>query len=416
MDIFDKALATRGQQDIEWAERAMPAVMAIRERFAREQPLKGMRAAACMHVTAETAVLVRTLAAGGAEVRLCASNPLSVQDTVAAGLAVLDRIEVFAIAGEDRDTYFRHLEQAIEHRPHLVLDDGADLTTLLHTRRTDLLDSVIGGTEETTTGVTRLHSMAHEGVLKFPVFAVNDARTKHMFDNRYGTGQSTLDAFMRATNRLIAGSTFVVCGYGWCGRGVAERAAGLGARVIVTEVDPVRALEAVMDGLTVMPLQDAVAHADFLCTTTGNEHVVRTEHFDSMKSGIVIANAGHFDVEIDLQALDRLATSQRNVRDHLTEFTLPDGRVVLVVAQGRLVNLAAAEGHPADVMDLSFANQALAAEALALGHNTPAPGVHAVPDEIDRAVARVKLEAIGTRIDTLTKAQERYLAGWRTGT
>lgn len=416
MDIFDETLAARGQQDIEWAQRAMPAVMAIRKRFEREQPLKGIRAAACMHVTAETAVLVRTLAAGGAEVRLCASNPLSVQNTVAAGLAVLDGIEVFAIAGEDRETYFRHLEQSIEHRPHLILDDGADLTTLLHTKRTDLLESVVGGTEETTTGVTRLRSMAHEGVLKFPVFAVNDARTKHMFDNRYGTGQSTLDAFMRSTNRLIAGSTFVVCGYGWCGRGVAMRAAGLGARVIVTEVDPVRGLEAVMDGLTVMPLRDAVEHANFLCTTTGNEHVVRAEHFERMKSGIVIANAGHFDVEIDLEALGELATSQREVRDHLTEFTLPGGRVVFVVAKGRLVNLAAAEGHPADVMDLSFAVQALAAETLASGRDVPSPGVHGIPDEMDRAVASVKLEAIGTRIDTLTDAQQRYLAGWRTGT
>lgn len=416
MDIFDATLATRGQQDIEWAERAMPAVMAIRERFSRERPLEGMRAAACMHVTAETAVLVRTLAAGGAEVRLCASNPLSVQDTVAAGLAVGDGIEVLAIAGEDRETYFRHLGQAIEHRPHLVLDDGADLTTLLHTDRTDLLETVLGGTEETTTGVTRLHSMAHEGVLEFPVFAVNDARTKHMFDNRYGTGQSTLDAFMRATNRLIAGSTFVVCGYGWCGRGVAERAAGLGARVIVVEVDPVRGLEAVMDGLTVMPLLDAVEHADFLCTTTGNEHVVGGEHFERMKPGIVIANAGHFDVEIDLDALEALATSKRNVRDHLTEFTLRDGRSILLIAQGRLVNLAAAEGHPADVMDLSFANQALAAEAIALGRNVPPAGVHAIPDDIDRAVAKVKLDAIGVRIDTLTPAQERYLSGWRAGT
>ncbi|MGH1345017.1 MAG: adenosylhomocysteinase [Nannocystales bacterium] len=416
MDIFDNSLAPRGQQDIEWAERAMPAVMAIRERFARERPLEGIRAAACMHVTAETAVLVRTLAAGGAEVRLCASNPLSVQNTVAAGLAVLDGIEVFAIAGEDRDTYFRHLGQAVEHRPHLVLDDGADLTTLLHTKRTDLLDSVIGGTEETTTGVTRLHSMAREGVLRFPVFAVNDARTKHMFDNRYGTGQSTLDAFMRATNRLIAGSTFVVCGYGWCGRGVAERAAGLGARVIVTEVDPVRGLEALMDGLAVMPLKEAVEQADFLCTTTGNEHVVRAEHFERMKSGIVIANSGHFDVELDLKALEYIATAQRELRDHLTEFTLPGGRVVLVVAQGRLANLAAAEGHPADVMDLSFANQALAAESLALGRGVPAPGVHTIPDDIDRAVAAVKLEAIGVRIDVLTDAQQRYLEGWRTGT
>ena len=415
MHISDESLAKRGVSDIEWAERAMPALLAIRTRFLRERPLAGLRVAACLHVTAETAVLMRTLAAGGADVRLCGSNPLSVQDTVAAGLAVEDGIPVFAIAGEDRETYFRHLEQSIEHRPHLVLDDGADLATLLHTKRTDLLEDVVGGTEETTTGVTRLRGMAREGVLRYPVFAVNDARTKHMFDNRYGTGQSTLDAFMRATNRLIAGSTFVVAGYGWCGRGVATRAAGLGARVVVTEVDPIRALEASMDGHAVMPLLEAVTQADFLCTTTGNEHVVRREHFERLKSGAVIANAGHFDVELELDALADLSTGRRTLRDHLEEFDLPDGRRVLVVSQGRLVNLAAAEGHPADVMDLSFANQALAAEALAKG-KTPPPGVHTLPEAIDQEVARVKLEAMGVQFDRLTEAQERYLDGWRAGT
>lgn len=415
MDISDETLAARGVSDIEWAERAMPALLAIRARFQRDQPLAGMRVAACLHVTAETAVLMRTLAAGGADIRLCGSNPLSVQDTVAAGLAVEDGIPVFAIAGEDRETYFRHLEQSIEHRPHLVLDDGADLATLLHTKRTDLLQDVIGGTEETTTGVTRLRGMAREDVLRYPVFAVNDARTKHMFDNRYGTGQSTIDAFMRATNRLIAGSTFVVAGYGWCGRGIATRAAGMGARVIVTEVDPIRALEATMDGHTVMPLLDAAALADFLCTTTGNEHVVRREHFERMKSGAVVANAGHFDVELDLDGLADLAVGRRTLRDHLEEFDLPGERRVLVVSQGRLVNLAAAEGHPADVMDLSFANQALAAESLARGEN-PSPGVHTLPAAIDQEVARVKLDAMGVQFDRLTAAQARYLDGWRAGT
>ena len=416
MDISDKSLEARGTSDIAWAERAMPTLLAIRERFRQERPLAGMRVSACMHVTAETAVLVRTLTAGGAEVRLCASNPLSVQDTVAAGLAVGDRIPVFAIAGEDRDTYFRHLEQSVEHRPHLVLDDGADLATLLHTKRRDLLAGVVGGTEQTTTGVTRLRGMANEGVLAYPVFAVNDAKTKHMFDNRYGTGQSTVDAFMRATNRLIAGSTFVVCGYGWCGRGVAMRAAGLGARVVVTEVDPIRSLEAVMDGFTVMPLLDAVQRADFLCTATGNEHVVGRAHFERMKPGAVVANAGHFDVELDLDALAELATARRGIRDHLEAFELSDGREVLVVSQGRLVNLAAAEGHPADVMDLSFANQALAAESLAKGGDPPAAGVHALPEAVDQEVARVKLAAMGVAFDQLTDAQRSYLDGWRTGT
>lgn len=415
MDISDKSLATHGVRDIEWAERAMPALLAIRARFERERPLAGLRVAACLHVTAETAVLMRTLAAGGADIRLCGSNPLSVQDTVAAGLAVEDGIPVFAVAGEDRDTYFRHLEQSIEHRPHLVLDDGADLATLLHTKHTELLEDVIGGTEETTTGVTRLRGMAREDVLRYPVYAVNDAQTKHMFDNRYGTGQSTIDAFMRATNRLFAGSTFVVAGYGWCGRGVAARAAGLGARIIVTEVDPIRALEATMDGHTVMPLLEAVTFADFLCTTTGNEHVVRREHFERLKSGAVVANAGHFDVELDLGALAELTTSRRKLRDHLEEFELPGGRHVLVVSEGRLVNLAAAEGHPADVMDLSFANQALAAESLARGSKPP-PGVYTLPAAIDQEVARVKLEAMGVRFDRLTEDQQRYLEGWRSGT
>ena len=415
-DITDPNLATRGRDRIAWAERAMPVLAAIRARFARERPLAGTRVAACLHVTAETAALVRVLAAGGADVRLCASNPLSTQDDVAAALVVDDAIPVFARAGEDRTTYFSHLESALAHRPQLVMDDGADLTTLLHTTHTALADTVVGGTEETTTGVTRLRAMAHDGVLRWPVIAVNDAATKHMFDNRHGTGQSTIDGILRATNRLLAGSCFVVCGYGWCGRGLAARAAGMGARVIVTEVDPLRALEAVMDGYQVLPIARAAALGDIFCTVAGNAGVIRREHFLAMKDGAVVANAGHFDVELDLVALRELAPSPRRIRPALDEHTLPDGRRVYLVAEGRLANLAAAEGHPADVMDMSFADQALSAAHVLAAGRTLQPAVHSVPQAIDREVVRLKLAAIGVEIDTLTDAQRDYLAGWHVGT
>ena len=414
MHIHSADLADAGVAKIDWAQRAMPVLASIRARFAKDKPLAGKAIAACLHVTAETAVLMRTLAAGGADVRLCASNPLSTQDDVAAALAVRDGIEVFAIAGEDRDTYFSHLRATLEHQPQILMDDGADLATLAHTEARQL--AVLGGTEETTTGVTRLRSMAGEGVLRYPVIAVNDAKTKHMFDNRYGTGQSTIDGFLRATNRLIAGSTFVVCGYGWCGRGLATRAAGMGARVVVTEVDPIRALEAVMDGFDVRPIAEAVKVADFLCTVTGGEHVVAREHFAALKDGAIVANAGHFDAELDIAALADLAVERVPIRPSLVAYRLADGRTVHLLAEGRLVNLAAAEGHPADVMDLSFANQALAAEHLAVQGAGLSPKVFALPDAIDREVAQLSLSARGVQIDTLTDAQRRYLHGWRAGT
>lgn len=393
----------------------MPALAAVRRRFAAERPLAGVRVAACLHVTAETGALVRTLAAGGAEVRLCASNPLSTQDDVAAAL-VDDGIAVFAIGGEDRATYYRHLRQALEHGPQVIMDDGADLTTLVHTERPDLGQAIVGGTEETTTGVTRLRGMAAEGVLRFPMIAVNDAATKHMFDNRHGTGQSTIDAFLRATNRLLAGSCFVVCGYGWCGKGVAMRAAGMGARVVVTEVDPIRALEAMMDGYVVAPMIEAAKLGDFFCTVAGNRDVIRREHFLVMKDGAMVANAGHFDVELELPALAELAVARRVIRPSLEQFELADGRCLHVLAEGRLVNLGAAEGHPPDVMDLSFADQALAAEHVATQGRTLAPGVYALPKALDEEVARLKLAAMGVTLDELTEGQRRYLGGWRVGT
>jgi adenosylhomocysteinase len=416
IDIQSRDLAPQGRSRIAWAMRAMPALAAIGRRFAVERPLAGVRVSACLHVTAETGALVRTLVAGGAQVRLCASNPLSTQDDVAAALAVDEGIGMFAIAGEDRDTYYRHLHSALEHRPHVIMDDGADLTTLVHTERPDLGEAIMGGTEETTTGVTRLRSMAADGVLRFPMIAVNDAETKHLFDNRHGTGQSTIDAFMRATNRLLAGSCFVVCGYGWCGRGVAMRAAGMGARVVVTEVDPTRALEAVMDGFQVLPMRRAATVGDFFCTVAGNRDVIRREHFAVMKDGAMVANAGHFDVELELPALAELAVARREIRPSLEQFELADGRCVHVLAQGRLVNLGAAEGHPADVMDLSFADQALAAEHVATQGRTLAPGVYAMPRALDQQVARLKLEAMGIELDVLTEGQARYLGGWRAGT
>lgn len=415
-DITDAALAARGRDRIEWAERAMPVLAAIRRRFAASRPLAGVRVAACMHVTAETAALVRTLAAGGASVRLCASNPLSTQDDVAAALVVDDGIAVFARAGEDRATYFAHLEAALAGRPQLVMDDGADLTTLIHTTHAALGEAVIGGTEETTTGVTRLRSMSREGALRWPVIAVNDATTKHMFDNRYGTGQSTIDAIVRCTNRLLAGACFVVCGYGWCGRGLAARAAGMGARVIVTEVDPLPALEAVMDGYQVLPIARAAAIGDFFCTVTGTCQVIGRAEFLAMKDGAVICNSGHFDVELDLAALAELAPTSRRLRPSLDERVLADGRRLYLLAEGRLVNLAAAEGHPADVMDMSFADQALAAEHLLTEGRALAAGVHPVPPALDREVARLKLAALGVEIDVLTEAQRAYLGGWHVGT
>jgi adenosylhomocysteinase len=415
-DITDPNLAARGRDRIAWAERAMPVLMAIRGRFARTRPFAGTRVAACLHVTAETAALVRTLAAGGASVRLCASNPLSTQDDVAAALVVDDGVAVFARTGEDRTTYFQHLEAALADRPQIVMDDGADLTTLLHTTHAALAADVVGGTEETTTGVTRLRAMAREGVLRWPVIAVNDAPTKHMFDNRYGTGQSTIDGILRATNRLLAGACFVVCGYGWCGRGLATRAAGMGARVVVTEVDPLRALEAVMDGYQVLPIARAAAVGDFFCTVTGNVGVIGRDQFAAMKDGAVIANAGHFDVELDLAALRELAPNPRRIRPALDEHVRPDGRRIYLVAEGRLANLAAAEGHPADVMDLSFADQALSAEHVLTAGQRLAVAVHSVPQAIDTEVVHLKLRALGVEIDVLTDAQRDYLAGWHAGT
>jgi adenosylhomocysteinase len=415
-DIKDRNLADKGKLRIEWAARSMPVLRSIKERFEREKPLSGIRIAACLHVTTETAFLMQTLKAGGASIRLCASNPLSTQDDVAASLAVHDGIPVFAIKGEDRDTYYRHIIQALEERPQITMDDGADLVSTLHTERQELIGEVIGGTEETTTGVIRLRSMADKGVLRYPIVAVNDANTKHLFDNRYGTGQSTIDGIIRATNRLIAGSVFVVCGYGWCGRGVAMRARGMGARVVVTEVDPLRALEAVMDGYEVMPIAEAAKIGDFFCTLTGNIHVIRKEHFEMMKDGAIVSNSGHFNVELDLEALSQMAVSRRMVRDFVEEFRLKDGRSIYVLAEGRLVNLAAAEGHPSSVMDMSFANQALCVEYLAREGKNLAKQVYTVPRQIDEEVARLKLASMGISIDQLTEEQDRYLHSWEMGT
>ncbi|MFN3285504.1 MAG: adenosylhomocysteinase [bacterium] len=415
-EIRDAALAPAGVLRVEWADGQMPVLRRIRERFARERPLEGVRVAACLHVTTETANLVRTLVAGGAEVALCASNPLSTQDDVAAALVVEYGVPTFAMRGEDRATYYRHIQQVLDTRPHLTLDDGADLVTTLHRERTDVLRGVRGGTEETTTGVLRLRAMARSGALRYPVVAVNDAKTKHWFDNRYGTGQSAVDGILRATNLLLAGRTVVVCGYGSCGRGVAARARGMGAHVWVTEVDPLAALEAVMDGFPVVPMAEAARRGEVFVTVTGNRDVIRREHFEVMRDGAVLANAGHFDVEIDVAGLRALATGSRRVREHVEEFTLPDGRRLYLLAEGRLVNLAAAEGHPAAVMDMSFANQALCVEWLARSAGELAPQVYPVPEEIDRQVAALKLEAMGVRIDQLTPEQRRYLESWEEGT
>ncbi len=415
-DVKDLALADKGKLRIEWAGREMPVLKKIRERFEREKPLAGIKIGACLHVTTETANLMDVLKAGGAEVALCASNPLSTQDDVAAALVKYYEIPVFAIRGEDRDTYYAHIKAVLDIEPHITMDDGADLISTLHAEFPERTAKVIGGTEETTTGVIRLRAMAKDGALKYPVIAVNDALTKHLFDNRYGTGQSTIDGILRATNRLLAGSIFVVAGYGWCGRGVAMRARGMGARVIVTEVDPLKALEAVMDGFDVMPMEEAAEKGDFFCTLTGDIHVIRKEHFLKMKDGAIVANSGHFNVELDLDGLKEVSTEVRRVREHVDEYTLVNGRKIYVLAEGRLVNLAAAEGHPSAVMDMSFANQALCAEYLVKHGKELENKVYKVPQEIDQAVAEMKLSAMGIRIDRLTPEQEKYLSSWEMGT
>jgi adenosylhomocysteinase len=415
-DVRDLALAPAGKRRIEWADRQMPVLTAIRERFAAERPLAGLRVAACLHVTSETANLMRTLRAGGAEVLLCASNPLSTQDDVAASLVADHEISVFAIHGEDSATYYSHIESAIERRPHLTMDDGCDVVSTIHQRHPEMLGDILAGTEETTTGVIRLRAMEADGVLGYPIIAVNEANTKHLFDNRYGTGQSTLDGVLRATNLLVAGRTLVVCGYGWCGRGLAERGRGMGAHVVVVEVDPLAALQAVMDGHRVMPMAEAAPLGDIFITVTGDKHVLRREHFEAMKDGAVVANSGHFDVEIDIPALRELAAGHSVARPMVEQFDMADGRRIYLLAEGRLVNLAAAEGHPASVMDMSFANQALAAEHVAKNHDSLEKRVYTVPKDLDDRVAALKLESMGVRIDTLSDEQRSYLASWDQGT
>ncbi|HHI98071.1 MAG TPA: adenosylhomocysteinase [Thermodesulfatator atlanticus] len=414
--VKDLGLAEKGKLRIEWAGREMPVLKQIRRRFIEEKPLAGIRIGACLHVTTETANLMDVLKSGGAEVALCASNPLSTQDDVAAALVKYYEIPVFAIRGEDRDTYYAHIKAVLDIEPHITMDDGADLISTLHAEFPERAAKVIGGTEETTTGVIRLRAMAKDGALKYPVIAVNDALTKHLFDNRYGTGQSTIDGILRATNRLLAGSIFVVAGYGWCGRGVAMRARGMGARVIVTEVDPLKALEAVMDGFDVMPMDEAAEKGDFFCTLTGDIHVIRKEHFLKMKDGAIVANSGHFNVELDLDGLKSISNEVRRVRDHVDEYTLVNGKKIYVLAEGRLVNLAAAEGHPSAVMDMSFANQALCAEYLVKHGKELENKVYKVPEDIDRAVAEMKLAAMNIKIDRLTPEQEKYLSSWEMGT
>jgi len=438
-DIKDINLAGKGRLRIEWAEMSMPVLTMIRERFTKEKPLKNLRLSACLHITTETASLLKTLKAGGADVVGCASNPLSTQDDVAASLVADDEIPVFAIKGEDHATYYSHILSALKHRPHLTMDDGADLVSSIHfmalekwdeleasvsdwgkglseAERREFLSGVLGGTEETTTGVIRLRSMEKDGVLQFPIISVNDANTKHLFDNRYGTGQSTVDGIIRATNRLLAGSTFVVSGYGWCGRGVAMRAKGHGAHMIVCEVDPLRALEAVMDGYQVMPIAKAAPLGDFFCTLTGDMNVIRAEHFANMKDGAIVSNSGHFDVELDLPGLTEASVERRPLREFVEEFTLNNGRKIYVLGQGRLINLAAAEGHPSSVMDMSFANQALSAEYMANEHAKMVKKVYPVPRDIDDEIARLKLASMGIEIDTLTPEQEKYLGSWEMGT
>ena len=415
-DVKDLALADQGKRRMEWAFQSMPVLQTIRKQFIKIQPLAGIRIAACLHVTTETANLMVTLRDGGANAVLCASNPLSTQDDVAAALVRDYGIPVFAIKGENNDVYYSHLSATADHKPQITMDDGADLVHLLHTKRQDLLDGIVGGTEETTTGVIRLRAMAKEGVLRYPIIAVNDALTKHLFDNRYGTGQSTLDGVIRATNMLLAGMTIVVAGYGWCGRGVASRARGMGANVIVTEIDPTKALEAVMDGFRVMTMNEAATLGDIFITLTGNKHVIAKDHFEKMKNGAILSNSGHFNIEIDLEALAKVASSRRPTREFVEEFALRDGRRIYVLGEGRLINLAAAEGHPASVMDMSFANQALSAEYMVKNHNTLQKAVYSVPDHLDKQVAKLKLEAMKVSIDRLTMEQEHYLASWSEGT
>lgn len=425
-DIKDITLADKGKARIEWADQSMPVLTLIRKRFEKEKPLAGIKMSACLHITTETANLAKTLKAGGAEVMLCASNPLSTQDDVTAALVKEYQISVFAIKGEDNKTYYNHINAVLDQEPVITMDDGADLVSTLHSQRVELIENIIGGTEETTTGIIRLRSMAEEGVLRFPLIAVNDADTKHLFDNRYGTGQSTVDGIIRATNRLLSGSIFVVCGYGWCGRGLAMRAHGMGANIIVTEVDPIRALEAIMDGYRVMPIAEAAPIGDFFCTVTGDINVIREEHFREMKDGAIICNSGHFNVELEIArhdkegnlvgGLEKLAVEKKNTREFIEEYTLPNGRKINLLAEGRLINLASAEGHPSSVMDMSFANQALSAEYLVKNAKELKPSVYPVPKEIDREIARLKLKGMEINIDTLTSEQEKYLASWEIGT
>jgi adenosylhomocysteinase len=414
--VKDIALSSKGKKRIEWAENDMPVLLRIRESFSKKKPLKGVKVGACLHVTTETAALAITLKEGGADVCLCASNPLSTQDDVAASLVKNQRIPVFAIKGEDNRTYYKHINAVLDKKPNITMDDGADLVSMIHTKRKALASGIIGSTEETTTGIIRLQSLADQNILMFPVIAVNNAATKHFFDNRYGTGQSTIDGIVRATNRLLAGSIFVVCGYGWCGRGVAMRARGMGANVVVTEIDSLRALEAVMDGYRVMPISEAARVGDFFCTVTGNINVIRKEHFRVMKDGAIVSNSGHFNVELDLEGLKDITRGRRKIRDFVEEYRLKNGRRIYVLAEGRLVNLASAEGHPASVMDMSFANQALAAGYLVKKGTKLKNKVYPVPEAIDRDIARLKLATMGMKIDTLTKEQKKYLASWEMGT
>ncbi len=415
-DVKDLGLAEKGKLRIEWANQNMPVLNLILKRFSKEKPVAGVRLGLCLHVTTETASLCKTLKAAGADVSICASNPLSTQDDVAASLVKHDKIPVFAIKGEDNETYYKHINAVLDAKPMMTMDDGADLVSTIHSERPDLIKNIIGGTEETTTGVIRLRSMAEKKVLKFPVVAVNDADTKHLFDNRYGTGQSTMDGIIRATNRLVAGTYFVVAGYGWCGRGLAMRAHGMGAKVIVTEIDPLKALEAVMDGYQVMPMAEAAKTGDFFCTVTGDINVIRGEHFKVMKDGAIVANSGHFNVELDLPSLEEMSKKKRRIREFVEEYTLPTGRRINVLGEGRLVNLAAAEGHPSSVMDMSFANQALSAEFMVKQGKALKKTVYTVPKEIDAEIAKLKLEAMGIKIDKLTREQEEYLASWEMGT
>lgn len=415
-EIKDIGLAEKGKDKIEWAEKQMPVLLIIRKKFSKEKPLKGIRISACLHVTTETANLARTLKEGGAEVYLCASNPLSTQDDVAASLVKDFRIPVFAIKGEDKDTYYQHIEKVLNCRPNITMDDGADLVSTIHSQKKELIEDIIAGTEETTTGVIRLRSMEKDKALKYPIIAVNDAQTKYLFDNRYGTGQSTIDGLLRATNILIAGKIFVICGYGWCARGLAMRASGMGAQVIITEVDPMKALEAVMEGYQVMPIKEAAKIGDIFITLTGDINVISIEEFPLMKDGAILANSGHFNVEINISALEKLSLNKKKIREYIEEYTLENGKKINLLAEGRLLNLSAAEGHPASVMDMSFANQALSAEYLVKEGKELQKKVYCVPEVIDKEIARLKLETMRIKIDRLTVEQERYLSSWQMGT